>query len=278
MNPNRQNNTLSYLITVGRSHIDPCRMLLHTLLQKTEAKIVLVGNLSTDEADMFKQYGVTYIDENEIDMTGRLPAVDWSEKYRSFGWYKQQFIRLCIDRFMDTDQVVILDSEVFVFENWDESRLYDPQSGAPRSFYWIPRVRKPDWDYKMYRGSAYLLSFLPECEGIMEYANSTEYKRHIYGVGLFSTKNIASLWERLQKNTDLQKNMDMLFNHEPDLSFSEYEFYGQAVEYGLFDDVVPTVMCNDLQGWYEGHDDVNFHVFMFDIILCLLIVLDYLWI
>ncbi len=261
MNPNRQNNTLSYLITVGRSHIDPCRMLLHTLLQKTEAKIVLVGNLTTDEADMFKQYGVTYIDENEIDMTGRLPAVDWSEKYRSFGWYKQQFIRLCIDRFMDTDQVVILDSEVFVFENWDESRLYDPQSGAPRSFYWIPRVRKPDWDYKMYRGSAYLLSFLPECEGIMEYANSTEYKRHISGVGLFSTKNIASLWERLQKNTDLQKNMDMLFNHEPDLSFSEYEFYGQAVEYGLFDDVVPTVMCNDLQGWYEGHDDVNFHVF-----------------
>jgi|GEM_PF-415701 len=261
MNHKDRSNTLSYLITVARSHIDPCKILLQSLLQKTDKKIVLVGNLTVEEAYLFKQYRVTYIDEDTIDMRDRLPIVNWSEKYRGFGWYKQQFIRLSIDRFMDTDQVVILDSEVFVFENWDESRLYDPQTGAPCSFYWTPKVRKPDWDYKMYRGSAYLLSFLPECEGIMEYANSTAYKRHISGVGLFSTKNIANLWERLQKNTDLQKNMDLLFNHEPDLSFSEYEFYGQAVEYSLFKDVVPTIMFNDLLGWYEGHDDANFHKF-----------------
>jgi O-antigen chain-terminating methyltransferase len=259
-NPEPQQN-LSYLITVSKSHIFPCKMLLNTLLPKTNAKIVLVGNLSENEADDLRRYGVTYLDENTIDMSGRLPNITWHEKYRAWGWYKQQLIRLCIDRFMDTEQVVILDSEVFVFDNWDESSFYDPKTGQPRYFYWISKVRKPDWDYQMYRGAAYLLSFLPECKGIMEYSNSDKYQRHISGVQVFSTKNISRLWQVLDTKTDLQKNIDVLFSCENDLAFSDYDFYGLAVEYGLFDSAIPTVLHNNLLGWYDIHDDINFEPF-----------------
>ena len=252
---------LSYLITVSRQHFLPAQFLIINLLKKTTSEIVVVGNLNQEEVKLLTALGARYIDENNIDLSGRLPKVTWQQKYKPFGWYKSMFIRHCIDRFMTSEQVVILDAEVFPFENWDESRFYDPPTGNPRSFYWIPRIRKSDWDYKMYRGAAYLLSFLPDCKGIMEYANSNHYKRHISGVVLFSTKNVNELWRRLEINTDLEKNIDQLFNHEPDLAFSDHDLYGLAVEYGLFEQTVPTVMHNDLLGWYDNHDDPNFHVF-----------------
>lgn len=250
---------LSYLITVSRAHLLPAQMLLATLRQKTDNKIYTVGNLDKKEASLMEALGAIYIDENDIDMSGRLPKVGWETKYRQFGWYKQMFIRLSIDRFIDTEQVVILDSEVFVFDNWDEKHFYS--GGRPKMFYWTPQQRKPEWDYRMYRGAAYLLSFLPECKGIMEYANSTEYKRHISGVVLFSTANVARLWERLEQKTDLKKNLDDLFNKREDLAFSDHDIYGLAVEHGLFDKIVPTKPVNELLGWYEVHDDPKFEKF-----------------
>ena len=33
------------------------------------------------------------------------------------------------------------------------------------------------------------------------------------------------------------------------------------MDYGLCKDVVPTTLSNELLGWYDNHDDVNFHVF-----------------
>ncbi len=233
-------------------------MLISTLRERTENPIVVVGNLTKKDAANIKSYGVRYIDEDDIDYGGRLPKVEWTEKYRHFGWYKQMFIRLCIDRFMDTDQVVIMDSEVFVFDNWRESKFYDKRTGYPRYFYWIPQKRKPEWDYKMYSGAAYLLSFLPECRDIMDYAQSDNYKRHISGVVLFSTKNVAQLWRRLEKDTDLNKNMNELFNKRMDLAFSDHDIYGLAVEYGLFDDMIPTKIYNNLLGWYDNHKDKDF--------------------
>ena len=259
--PNKKTSSLSYLITVSRAHFMPAQMLILTLRQKTKNPIVVVGNLSKDEAELVEALGVKYIDEDSIDLSGRLPNVKWEEKFRPFGWYKQMFIRLSIDRFMETDQVVILDSEVFIFDNWDEKNFYDPKTGNPRSFYWTPTERKPDWDYQMYRGAAYLLSFLSECKGIMEYANSDKYKRHISGVVLFSTKNVAKLWEKLATSTDLRKNIEQLFNHEKDLAFSDHDFYGLAVEYGLFDKTVPTITHPNLLGWYDNHDDKVFGEF-----------------
>lgn len=256
-----KNNSLSYLITVSQKHLLPAQMLIDSLSKKTKNKITVVGNLDQEGISLIEAYGVRYIDEDSIDYKGRLPQVNWTEKYRSFGWYKQMFIRLCIDTFMDTDQVVILDSEVFVFENWDESKLYDEKTGNPRCFFWVPKKRKSDWDYQMYRGAAYLLSFLPECEGIMEYANSTEYRRHISGVVLFSTQNVKKLWTTLEARTDLQTNISNLFNSEDDLAFSDHDIYGLAVEYGLFEDTVPTTMHDNLLGWYENHEDPNFHKF-----------------
>jgi glycosyltransferase involved in cell wall biosynthesis len=255
------NNHLSYLITVSQNHLLSAQFLIVNLRKKTNAQIVVVGNLKNKEIKLINSLGAKYIDENQIDFSGRLPQVSWEKKYREFGWYKQQFIRLCIDQFMTSEQVVILDAEVFPFENWDETRFYDPRTGNPRSFYWTPKVRKSDWDYKMYRGAAYLLNFLPECKGIMEYANSNNYKRHISGVVLFSTRNVRELWRRLQIDTDVEKNINLLFNHEVDLAFSDHDIYGLAVEYGLFDRTVPTVMHNNLLGWYDNHDDPNFHVF-----------------
>lgn len=246
---------------MSRAHILPAQMLLGTLTQKTNNKIVVVGNLTKDEAKLIEVYGAQYIDEDSIDYQGRLPIVNWQEKYRNFGWYKQMFIRLCIDTFIHTDQVVILDSEVFVFDNWDEQRFYEPLTNNPRSFFWVPAKRKSDWDYRMYKGAAYLLSFLPECKGIMEYANSTAYKRHISGVVIFSTKNIAKLWQKLSTQTNLKENIDNLFNNRDDLAFSDHDIYGLSAEYGLFDKTVPTVMHPNLLGWYDNHDDEEFNTF-----------------
>ena len=113
----------------------------------------------------------------------------------------------------------------------------------------------------MYQGAAYLLQFLPECRGIMSYANSDNFKRHISGVVLFSTKNLTYLWQKLEKKTDLEKNIDMLFNHKSELAFSDHDMYGLGVDFGLYNKVVPTKLHNNLFGWYEGHDDSNFHKF-----------------
>jgi len=253
--------SLCYLITVSQSHIVPAQMLINTLRRKTNKPIVAVGNLDDSQKPLIIAQGVTYIDEDKIDYSGRLPKVDWQTKHREFGWYKQQFIRLCIDRFINTDFVVILDSEVFVFDNWDENRFFDATSGRPRCGYWIAEKRKSDWDYMMYKGAAYLLSFLTGCKGIMEYSESNDIKRSITGVGFFSTKNIAELWRTLEKNTDLNKNLNDLFNSQPDLMFSEYMFYSLAAEYGLFDNTVPTVLQTGLLGWYDSHQDQNFELF-----------------
>ena len=253
--------TISYLITVSRAHLLPAQMLLCTLQQKTDNPIVVVGNLLPNERQLIESFGIRYIDEDDIDYKGRLPHVTWKEKYRGFGWYKQMFIRLCCDTFIATDFVVILDSEVFFFDNWDEKQLFDPDTNHPRMFYWIPKERKPEWDYRMYLGAAYLLSFLPECKGISDYANSDEYQRHISGVVLFSTKNVKALWERLEQETDLKQNIQGLFSNHPEFAFSDHDFYGLAAEYGLFDDIVPTVMYNNLLGWFDNHNDIEFHKF-----------------
>lgn len=259
----KSSSSLSYLITVSRAHLVPTQMLLHTLRRKTDAEIVVVGNLTGAEAATLECYNIRYIDEDNIDYKNRLPKVKWQRKHREFGWYKQQFIRLCIDSFMNTEQVVILDSEVFVLDNWDENRFYS-SNGQPRCGFWIPQKRKPDWDYKMYRGAAYLLSFLPECKGIMDYANSNQMKRSITGVAVFSTRNVAKMWQLLEEKTDLHKNLDSLFNKEKELSFAEYVMYALAVEYGLFDDIVPTKLEEGLLGWYDNHTDPDFLKFQRD--------------
>lgn len=264
MQKSTQAQSLSYLVTVSRAHLLPAQMLLLTLRKKTKAEIVVVGNLEPAQIKHIEKLGAKYIDEDAIDYKGRLPQVNWQEKYRKFGWYKQMFIRLCIDTFMTTDQVVILDSEVFVFDNWDESYFYDSATGQPRCFYWVPKKRKSDWDYRMYRGAAYLLSFLPECQGVMEYANSDTFRRHISGVVLFSTKNVAKLWQILESKTDLHKNMDNLFNNEPELAFCDHDIYGIAVDYSLFVETVPTKLYKGLLGWYDNHDDVRFQAFKKD--------------
>lgn len=255
---------LSYFITVSRAHVLPAKFLLRTLRPKTEAPIVVCGNLEAAEVQLMRSLGADYIDENDVDLRGRFPAIAWTSKYREIGWYKQMFLRLSIDRIMRTEQVVILDAEVFAFDNWDEGRFYDPATGAPRNFYWIASRRKADWDYKMYRGAAKLLSALPEFGDVMEYANADTYRRHISGVVLFSTRNIAHLWHRLETETDLERNQDELFNGSPDLSFSDHDFYGIAVDYRMFDPVVRTVPFPGLLGWYDNHDDPVFHEFRRD--------------
>lgn len=252
--------SLSYLITVSKKHLLPSLFLLQSLREKTKRKIFVVGNLEKNQIELIKSNKINYIDEDEIDLSNRLPKFEQEEKYRDFGWYKQMFIRLSSDRFINTEQVVILDSEVFLFKNWDEKNFYE-QTGQPRCFYWTPKKRKPDWDYKMYKGAAYLLQFLPECKNIMSYANSDSFKRHITGVALFSTANLAHLWNRLEKETDLKKNINHLFNNEPELAFSDHDMYGLGVDCGLFDKIVPTTLHNNLLGWYEGHDDEVFHKF-----------------
>lgn len=251
---------LAYLITVSRNHLLPCRMLLATLTSKTSNKIYVVGNLTSEQRKTLSEWPIDYIDENDIDFSQRLPAFRWETKYREQGWYKQMFVRLCADRFVDAEQVVILDSEVFVFDNWDERRFYS-ESGNPKCFYWIPAVRKSDWDYRMYRGAAFLYRTLPEFEGVMEYANSDGFRRHISGVVLFSTKKLARIWSALSERTDLAANLDRLFNYEPDLAFSDHDFYGIAVDYGFCGDAAPTEFSNELLGWYDNHDDPSFKVF-----------------
>ena len=162
-----KNFDLSYLITVSKAHLQPALFLLRTLRLKTNKEIVVVGNLDEDQVDLIKPTGAKYIDENGINLSGRLPKVSWKTKYRDFGWYKQKFIRWSIDRFMNTKYVAVIDSEVFVFDNWNENNFFS-KTGQPRYFYWISKKKKPDWDYQMYRGSAYVLKSLPGCEHILK--------------------------------------------------------------------------------------------------------------
>lgn len=235
-------------------------MLLNTLRRKTSSPIYLVGNLGAEEQKTFSGFGATYIDENDIDFSGRMPQVRWKQKYREWGWYKQMFVRLCADRFVDADLAVILDSEVFVFDNWDEKRFY-ARSGHPKCFFWISKVRKPEWDYRMYRGAAFLYRDLPGFETVMDYANSDVFRRHISGVVLFSPANLRHVWDVLAARSDLTANLERLFNAEPELAFCDHDFYGIAVDYGLCKDSVPTDLSNELLGWYDNHDDENFNIF-----------------
>lgn len=251
---------LAYLITVSQHHLLPCRMLLATLTRKTSNSIYVVGNLTSEQKNTLSEWPIEYIDENDIDFSHRLPAFRWETKFRERGWYKQMFVRLCADRFINAGQVVILDSEVFVFENWDERRFY-AASGEPKCFFWIPATRKPDWDYRMYRGAAFLYRDMPEFAGVMEYANSDGFRRHISGVVLFSTEKLRSIWKALSERTDLAANIDRLFNHEPELAFSDHDFYGIAIDYGFCNDAAPTVLSNELLGWYDNHNDPSFDVF-----------------
>lgn len=236
-------------------------MLLATLAGKTHSAIYVVGNLDQNAVNRIRMYPqVTYIDENEIDLSGRAPQVRWQRKHREWGWYKQMFIRLCIDRFITAEQVVILDSEVFFFDNWDEQRLYT-ESGAAKCFYWTPALRKPDWDYGMYQGSAYPFRTLRGFEDVMQYANSDGFRRHISGVVLFSTQNVRHIWDVLARETDLEQSFHQLFNEMPLLTFSDHDFYGIAIDYDLCAGVVPTKLVPELLGWYDNHDDVAFQRF-----------------
>jgi hypothetical protein len=259
MNPNKTED-LAYLITVGRNHFLPTVMLLATLTGMTNRKIYLVGNLDTPERKWLEKFPVTYIDENDIDLSGRVPSGEWKTTYREWGWYKQQFLRLCADRFIDAEHVVILDSEVFVFDNWDESRFFTPL-GEPKCLYWISKARKSEGNYMMYRGAAYLYKDLPGFSNIMSYANSDDVKRYISGVSLFSTHNLAHIWKILGEQTDLEKNMRVLLSEADHLAFSEYQFYGMAMEYKMCDAVVKTELSNELLGWYDVHHDENFDIF-----------------
>ncbi|BBB15049.1 hypothetical protein RVIR1_05460 [Candidatus Rickettsiella viridis] len=251
-----------YFITIGKHHIIPALICVKTLKALNKNKIIIAGNLAPHDKKKFTALGAEYIDENDINLKDRFPAISWNEKYRNSGWYKQQFLRLSIDRYIKEDLVFILDSEFFPFSNWDESRFFEPDR-KPRYLHWISSQRKPDWDYKMYRGAAYLLAGLPECKEIMTYANSDNYQRHISGVQIFSTKNLAHLWSRLTKETDLELNLHTLFN-KSDLAFSDYDFYGMANTFNLFEKITPTATYNNLLGWYDVHDDHIFNQFKSD--------------
>jgi hypothetical protein len=234
-------------------------MLLRTLRHRTAFPIIVVGNLDDLAAAKIRALGATYIDERDLDLSGRMPAVSWKQKFRDVGWYRQMFIRLSIDRFVDAEHVVILDSEVFVFDNWDERRLYE--GGRLKSLYWIPAKRKSDWDYMMYRGAAFLIQHLTGCERAMEYASSNEFRRHISGVVLFSRTNVQHLWRRLENECDLPVVLEMLFEREKDLAFSDHDLYGIAVDLGLFDEIDLPAPVHDLLGWYDRHDDATFEAF-----------------
>lgn len=251
---------IAYLVTVSRQHVLPAMMLLSTLRERTESPIVVVGNVDDDDVHRLRALGAAYIDERDLDLAGRMPQVSWEHKHRDVGWYRQMFIRLSIDRFMDARHVVILDSEVFVFDNWDERRLYDGD-GRLKSLHWVPAERKSDWDYMMYRGAGYLIAQLEGCGDALVYASSTAFRRHISGVVLFSTANVHHLWHRLEADCDLPAVLDQLFEREPDLAFSDHDLYGIAVDLGVFDEIDRPSPAAELLGWYDRHDDPVFHRF-----------------
>jgi len=110
-----------------------------------------------------------------------------------------------------------------------------------------------------------LLKDLPEFgDQVVEYANSDNFKRHINGFQLFSMKNLAYLWKRLEQDSDIEKNLDKIINRSPDLLFSEYVFYGIAVDYNFFDHLDLTVLHNNLLGWYDNHSENEFNKFKKD--------------
>jgi predicted O-methyltransferase YrrM len=230
-------------------------MLLRTLRHQTDAPIYVVGNLGEHGRARMRAFGVTYIDERDVDLQGRFPEVNWDAKYRNVGWYRQMLLRLSVDRYVDADHVVVLDSEVFCFDNWDERRLY--ANGRLKSLGWVPTTT-PEWDSRMYQGAALLISGLRGCEDAPAYAASPEYRRHISGVVLFSTANLRHLWGRLEQEADLPSLLDRLFNQEPEVAFSDHDTYGIAVDLGVFDDVDPAEPVEELLGWYDRHSDPAF--------------------
>lgn len=244
------------MVTVSRAHVTPALMLLRTLRHQTDAPIYVVGNLVASEAAWMRALGAIYLDEGDVDLSGRFPAIEWTSKYRAIGWYRQMFLRLAVDRYVDARHVVVLDSEVFCFDNWDERRFH--QDGRLKSIGWVPANRKPEWDYRMYRGAAELLRGLPGCEGALDYVESGTYRRHISGLVLFSTDNLRHLWQRLEDETDLPAVLDRIFNHEPELAFSDHDFYGIAADLGVFDEVDPPALVEELLGWYDRHPDPAF--------------------
>jgi len=249
------------MFPVSRAHLLTAQMLLLTLREMSDTPRIVVGNLDPTEARVLRDLGAVYIDERDVDLSGRMPRLEWTKKYREAGWYLQMFLNLSVDRYVDAEHVLIFDSEVFVFDNWDESKLFDPASGRPRCFYWVPSSRKSEWEYRIYRGAAFVLEHLPGCEGVLEEASSDTFHRHISGVQMYSTSNLATLWRRLERETDLDGVMDRLFNHEPDLAFSDDDFYGIAADRGVFDRTVPVEPYPDLLGWYDNHDDPVFNRF-----------------
>ena len=117
----------------------------------------------------------------------------------------------------------------------------------------------------MYVGSAMLLKDLPEFgDQVVEYANSDNVKRYINGFQIFSMKNLAYLWKRLEQDTNIEKNLDNIINKSPDLLFSEYVFYGIPVEYKSFDHLDCTILHNNLLGWYDSHSENEFNKFKKD--------------
>jgi len=125
-------NDITYLITLGSKHFIPC---LHCILSfislgKKAEEILVVGNISNkEEIKKLINIGVTYLDEDNIDYGIRMPKFSFQgEKLREQGWFKQQFIRLSADLFIKTPYALILDSEIFPFTNWDESRLFEDKS------------------------------------------------------------------------------------------------------------------------------------------------------
>ncbi|MGO8871449.1 MAG: hypothetical protein ACLQPH_08625 [Acidimicrobiales bacterium] len=143
-------------------------MCIATLRATTTAPIIVVGNLEPADAASLRSLGAEYFDEREVDVSGRTPRFAWTEEHREVGWYRQMFFRLSVDRYVDTDQAVILDSEVFVFDNWGEGRLYDPDTRHPRCFHWVPAICTSVLDYRPDRGGAFLLRTLPGFGGVLE--------------------------------------------------------------------------------------------------------------
>ena len=246
---------IAYFITLSEKHLLSAIMMLRTLRPLTSKKVLIAGNLKNPrQIDLLYDYGAEYIDENEINLTGRLPKVNWKNKFREFGWYKQQFLRLAIDRFITEEYAVILDSETFFFDNWNESELFGI-NGNHKVYSWIPSVRKPVWDYMMYKGAAYMLRNLPGCRNIMDFADSDSYPRHITGMAVFSTKNMEALWKQIEQYDPYCAD-EML--NKTDYSFSEYELYGLASRFGLFNSSKIPELYDGFCGWYDVHNDVVF--------------------
>ena len=85
---------MAYLITVSRNHVLPRKMLLATLSSKTSNRIHLVGNLNAEQQKTLSAFPIVYLNENDIDLSGRMPQMRWELKLRELGWYKTNVLAL----------------------------------------------------------------------------------------------------------------------------------------------------------------------------------------